>query len=247
MKKVTVVMGSTIIILLFVYLWYARASIYWSLGATPIFAPSDFKSYSIGDTTLESRTYVAIGDSVTAGVGVSTYTESYPYLIASHLAKDTQKSVELIPFAIPGIRSEYVMGYFLEPTVASNPDVITLLIGINDIHGNVGIKTFTNHYQTILATLTEKTDATIYVIGLPYIGTKELIRQPYRFYFNLRTQAYNEVLKDLVLDYNVTYIDLYNSTKEQSLNTAYYAEDFFHPNTVGYALWAESIYASFSK
>lgn len=247
MKKATIVIAGAIIILLCIYVWYARASIYWSLGERPIFAPSDFKSYSIGDSSSKQRTYVAIGDSVTAGVGVTTYTESYPYLIASNLSKDTQSTIELIPFAIPGIRSEYVMGYFLEPIVESNPDVITLLIGINDIHGNVPTAKFKEHYQTILTTLTDKTDATIYAINIPYIGTKDLIQQPYRFYFNFRTQEYNEVIKELASQYNVTYVDLYSSHQKQSLDTTYYAQDFFHPNAVGYSFWAQSIYASFSK
>lgn len=247
MRKAALIIVGAIIILMCAYLWYARASIYRNLGERPIFAPSDFKSYSIGDASLTPRTYVAIGDSVTSGVGVATYTESYPYRIATNLSRDTQSTVELIPFAIPGIRSEYVMGYFLDPVIAVNPDIITLLIGINDIHGNVRTLKFKEHYQTILATLTEKTDAKIYVINIPYIGTEDLIRQPYRLYFNSRTQQYNEVIKDLASQYNVTYVDLYSSNKKQSLDTAYYAGDFFHPNAAGYSLWAQSIYANFSN
>jgi lysophospholipase L1-like esterase len=229
------------------YLWYARASIYWNLGDVPLYAPNDYASYSVGTASTNLRTYAAIGDSVTAGVGVDSYVDSYPYRVAAALASSTQSGVKLVPFAIPGIRSEYVVGYFLEPVIASKPDIVTLLIGINDIHGNVPKKVFRKHYEEIVRRLTQETTAKIYVINLPYIGTNDLISFPYQYYFNWQTQQYNAIIKDLAEQYSVTYIDLYTSHSQYSLDTKYYARDFFHPNTLGYAQWANYIYASINK
>jgi lysophospholipase L1-like esterase len=230
-----------------VYLWYARASIYWKLGDLPIFAPSDYASYSIGPESKTPRTYVAIGDSLTAGVGVDSYVQSYPYIIATEISNEKKEGVKLVPFAIPGIRSEYVVGYFLDPVIASKPDIVTLFIGINDIHGNVPNKVFEEHYEVILQRLTKETDAEIYIVNLPYIGTKDLISAPYRYYFNWRTEQYNSIIKDLGAQYKLTYIDLYSAHTPQALDTTYYARDFFHPNALGYALWAKHIYASFNQ
>ncbi len=231
-------------VLLLGYLWYAHASIYWKLGDLPIYAPKDFANVSIGTQTASPLTYVAIGDSLTAGVGVDSYEESYPYLVAKNIAESQKKKVHLVPLAIPGIRSEYVVGYFIEPTIASKPDIVTLLIGTNDIHGNVPNHVFKAHYEHILQRLSKETTAKIYVISIPYIGTKELISLPYQYYFNWKIQQYNVIIKDLAATYNLTYIDLYTAHAPQSLDTAYYAKDFFHPNTVGYTKWAETIYAS---
>jgi lysophospholipase L1-like esterase len=247
MKKMMFVLLGVLIILLCTYLWYARASIYWKLGDLPIYAPSDFTSYSIGEKSATPLTYVAIGDSLTAGVGVDTYTESYPYLIAIDLSEDSKKGIDLIPFAIPGIRSEYVVGYFLEPVIETRPDVITVFIGTNDIHGNVGADKFKERYELILATVTKETEAEVYVVNLPYIGTKDLILQPYRYYFNWRTQQYNAIIKELAIQYDVTYVDLYSVHAPHALDNTYYARDFFHPNTLGYTLWAKTIYANFNQ
>ena len=229
------------------YLWYAHASIYWKLGDFPLYAPKDYTNHTLGAQAATPLTYVAIGDSLTAGVGVDSYTQSYPYLVTKEIAEAQKKKVNLVPLAIPGIRSEYVVGYFIEPTIANKPDIVTLLIGTNDIHGNVPNSIFKAHYQTILQRLTKETKAKIYVIGLPYIGTKELISLPYRYYFNWKIEQYNAIIKDLARQYNLTYIDLYTAHAPQSLNTAYYAKDFFHPNAIGYALWAKTIYASINQ
>lgn len=247
MKKITLSIICILLISSLVYLWYTRASIYWKLGDLPIYAPKDYTNYSLGEHSDMSLTYVAIGDSLTAGVGVDTYTQSYPYLIARDIARDQHANVQLIPFAIPGIRSEYVVGYFLEPVIATKPDIVTLFIGINDIHGNVSLQKFTERYDAILTTLTQKTTAKVYVINLPPIGTKDLIAQPYRLYFGWKTEQYNASIKDLALKYDVTYVDLASSHQPYALDNAYYARDFFHPNALGYTLWEQTIYANFHR
>lgn len=239
-------MSIVVIAIILVYAWYFHASIYWKLGNANVRQPWDMTEYTIGNGSGSQLTYAAIGDSLTAGVGVDTYLQSYPYLIAQKIGGDTNE-VFLKPFAIPGVRSVYVLNNFIEPVIAVKPDIVTLFIGINDIHGNVPAEQFRENYSQILTRLTQETDADVYVINLPYIGTKNLINLPYRYYFNWRTQQYNEIIQELATQYNVTYIDLYTSHEPNSLLNEYYAGDFFHPNAIGYNLWAESIYADFRK
>lgn len=227
--------------------WYLHASIYWKLGSANVQQPWDVTDHTIGNALSPQLTYAAIGDSLTAGVGVDTYLESYPYLIAQKIAEDTTNTVLIKPFAIPGVRSLYVLNNFMEPVIESKPDVVTLFIGINDIHGNVLPKQFEEQYTQILIKLTQETEADVYAINLPYIGTKNLISLPYRYYFNWRTKQYNEIIQKLATQYDVTYIDLYTQHEPHSLRNEYYAGDFFHPNTVGYTLWAQFIYAGFNK
>ena len=246
MKKIPLLILFCSIGMILAYAWYFHASIYWKLGNANVQQPWDVNDHTIGNDSLPQLTYVAIGDSLTAGVGVDTFKDSYPYVLAQKIASDTH-SILLKPFAVPGVRSVYVLNNFIDPVIESKPDIVTLFIGTNDIHGNVTLSKFEEHYSQILATLTEETDAQIYAINLPYIGTKDLISLPYRYYFNWRTKQYNEVIKKLATQYNVTYIDLYTPHTPYSLNNNYYAGDFFHPNGVGYTLWAEFIYAGFNK
>ncbi len=245
MKKAFLFSIAFFIIVVVFFAWYLKASIYWSLGKTGIHQPADYAELTVGKPTGKTITYAAIGDSLTAGVGVTTYRESYPYLIAEHLA-GTSTKVQLKPFAVPGIRSKYILDYFIEQVVASKPDVVTLLIGVNDIHGKISIAEFSANYAEILTRLTQDTKAQVYVINLPYIGTPDLISLPYRSYFDWRTRSYNEAIKKLAAGFNVTYIDLYSAHEPVALDNNYYAADFFHPNTVGYKRWADTIYANFN-
>lgn len=228
------------------FLWYAHASIYHNLGRSGLSAPSDFTAYTLGEALDTSLTYDAIGDSLTAGVGVLSYTESYPYLLALNIASDTQAQVTLRPYAVPGIRSAFALEHFIDPVIADDPDIVTVFLGINDIHGNVPPEVFKENYAEILARLSQETDAKIYAINLPYIGTRELIDLPFRHYFNWRTTQYNAVIAEVARTYDATYIDLYSSHYPNAFDTAYYAADFFHPNALGYTVWAHAIYANFS-
>jgi lysophospholipase L1-like esterase len=225
------------------YVWYAHASIYWKLGAAHVNEPSDVHNYTLGPDGPGSTTYAAIGDSLTAGVGVDSYQQSYPYDIARFMASAGAR-VTLEPYAVPGVRTQYVIDHFLPAVVAAQPKMITLFIGINDIHGNVSNATFRAHYNEILSTLTTKTKATIYVINLPYIGTPKLIGPLFRLYFTWRIEQYNAIIKQLADQYHLHVVDLYDAHKPNELDNTYYAADHFHQNALGYSLWAHDIYAS---
>ena len=212
MKKVLLFGLAFFIIIIVFFAWYLKASIYWSLGKTTVHQPTDYAEFTVGKPTGKTITYAAIGDSLTAGVGVLTYRESYPYLLAEQIA-GTSSKVHLKPFAVPGVRSSYVITKFLDQVIASKPDVVTLLIGVNDIHGKIPVAQFSENYTEILTRLTTETTARVYVINLPYIGTPDLISLPYRYYFNWRTQRYNEEIKKLAAKFNVTYIDLYSAQR----------------------------------
>lgn len=231
------------------YVWYAHASIYWKLGADSLNAPADYGTFTLGEQSTHAGpiTYIAIGDSLTAGVGVDSYTQSYPYRIASSLATERHAQVRLEPFAVPGVRTQYVIDNFLDPIVKEKPDIVTLLIGINDIHGKVPDAVFAEHYETILKRLSGETKAEIYAINLPYIGTPVLIDPLFREYFQWRTAHYNAIIQALAAKYGVKYIDLYSVHQPHELDNTYYASDHFHPNAQGYTLWARAIYAGFNN
>ena len=115
------------------------------------------------------------------------------------------------------------------------------------MHDNIPLTEFKNKYEDILKQLTQKTRAKIYVINIPYIGAPKLILPPHNFYFDKKTQEYNQVIADLVLQYKLEYVDLYVQTRESAKKELYYASDLFHPSYIGYTLWAQILYDSFNK
>ena len=190
--------------------------------------------------------YVVLGDSLGAGVGAQTVEETYPYLVAKKLAVDYQQ-VELVNLAVPGAVSDDVLNKQLKPALAENPDYVSLLIGINDIHNLVSLADFNRNYKNILTMLETKTTAKIVVINLPYLGSKTAVRFPFSVILDKRTQEFNRIIDGLVDQNNPRFVlvDLYSVTNNAQNQPNYYARDNFHPSGAGYTFWSKTINATF--
>lgn len=247
MKKKLLVIAVILFVVIGIYLNRSYSRIYAKIDLMALISPDKQHDYVVGKETESKTKYVALGDSLTAGVGVDDYTRSYPYLVAKELNKKEEKQVLLKTIATPGIRSGGFTDELLKQAIESKPDVITILLGVNDIHGLIPEKEFERNYDHILDVLTKGTKAKIYVINIPYIGSAKLILPPYNYYFRSQTEDFNIILKRLATKYKVNYIDIYQPTLSMSEKKDYYAEDLFHPSSVGYLLWAGIIYDNLNK
>lgn len=235
-----------VIIAVAIYLNYAYGRIYklMSEGYLAYFSgPAVFTFSPRGAAPAKQITYIAIGDSLTAGAGASSLGDAYPYLLAKRASEEKKLSIKLVNLGVPGSSSGDVIRDQLATTTANNPDFITILIGVNDIHQRMGVKNFRKNLRVILDAVS-KTDAKIYVLTIPYLGDKKLMLPPHRAYFDWQTKQYNKVLLKEAAKTNATVIDLYSLTREAALSVNnYYSRDRFHPSADTYASWANLIYA----
>jgi len=243
--------GVIIFLLIIIALYFNRsyAHIYNKIEDADLKSSDNGQPYFVvnNDTASSSLTYVALGDSLTAGVGVTNYEDSYPYLLAQYFAGNDYQ-INLQSRSYPGERTADLIKDYLPEAISDNPDVVTLLIGVNDIHGQISRKEFSQNYETILKRLTTETNAKIYVINIPFIGADNLLLPPYDYYFNLKTRQFNKIIKELADKYSVKYIDLYTPTEDLFRdNGSHYSTDFFHPSAEGYKIWADLIYADISN
>jgi lysophospholipase L1-like esterase len=248
MKKRTLIILLVVLVCAGIYLNRSYAYIYDKIDDMALTASNSKQTYSFGDTQTSNKDiiYVALGDSLTAGVGVDTYEQSYPYQFAQKLAQKNMQ-VTLYPYAIPGAKTKDITRSLLDAAIKPSPDIMTILIGVNDIHGGISTTEFKNNYEYILKRLTQETHAKIYIVNIPYIGSPKLILPPHSIYFDKKTQDYNEILTQLATQYDVEYVDLYTPTHESAKQELYYASDLFHPSYLGYTLWAQILYDSFNK
>lgn len=224
------------------YLNTANNHFYHRLHTAGLVWPQTKERYTVGPSTGDKMTYVALGDSLTSGVGAPTFEQSYPYMVAEKIA-ESNKQVTLVPLATPGYKTTDIIREYLDKTSAFKPDIISILIGVNDVHGfEPSAAEFRKNYETIIRRLKAETSAEIYVIAIPNIGTKSLIWPPYNQYYSARTQTFNSALSQLSQTYGVGYIDLYSPTQPFAANSSsYYSKDDFHPSAEGFALWATVI------
>lgn len=243
MKKLSSKIIIFLILVIAAYLLLTHHYIYYKIKEAGLIGSDKNHMYIFngGATSSPGLFYAALGDSLTAGTGVDNYEESYPYLVAKELG-GSQGKITLADFSFPGYRTDDLTENLLAKAIAAKPDIITLLIGTNDIHGNYRLATFKNNYQNILEQLTTKTQAKIYLISIPYIGSNSLLLSPWNYYFDQRTASFNQTIQALAKKYNVNYIDVAEPTKALfKKNGPHYAADNFHPSASGYAVWAKII------
>jgi acyl-CoA thioesterase I len=246
MKKKQLLILIALIVILAAYLGLSYWHIFSKVIKNNLKSPDENGVYVIGNTSAEkSINYVAMGDSLTAGVGIDNYAESYPYLLAEKLAGTAQKVI-FYDVSHPGDKVADLKKDMLNSAISDNPDIVTILIGVNDIRNYTTENDFKKNYEEILKEISQRTSAKIYTISIPMIG--EDILPPYNEYFNTQTEDMNKIIKELSDKYKAQYIDIYSPTStEFKKSTEYYSADLFHPSAKGYAFWANLIYDNINR
>jgi lysophospholipase L1-like esterase len=200
------------------------------------------------NTPNEKITYVSLGDSLTSGSGADNYeTGTYPYMLSQKMGDGT-KEVIFKNLGIAGITSKGLIEQELDKAIEAQPDIITLLIGVNDIHHRVSAKEFKNNYQTIINKLRINTKAEIYLIDIPFIGYTSTEYSASDPYYDTTTKEFNKIIKELSAGDKLHYVSLYTPTKVLFMTSGdHYWKDSFHPSTKGYRIWADTILISVSN
>ncbi len=247
MKKKIWPLVSLSMLAVIIYMLAVHFYIYHTIGVAALKATDNRHIYMVNSIKDKPRLYyVALGDSLTSGVGTEKYEQSYPFLLAEKLSVDN--SVTHINFSYPGARTEDVIRDLLPKALAEKADVITLLVGTNDVHGGVSEEEFVQNYKFILSELTKKTKAKINVVSIPFIGDDSLLLPPYDYSYRKKILEFNSDIKLLAIQFGVRYIDLTTPTTESSHGgNGYYSIDKFHPSSLGYKMWADIIYDHLDK
>ncbi|MFB5662453.1 SGNH/GDSL hydrolase family protein [Alteribacillus sp. HJP-4] len=204
----------------------------------------------------QNKKIVALGDSLTQGVGDPEDNGGYVGLLEEALSENEDNpSIEIENYGKRGSRSDQLINRLEEPAVSESveeADIILITIGANDImeivksnFKNLTYDAFsdeTNDYESRIAQLfaairSKNEDAHIHLIGF---------YNPFNEYFsqipelNQIVEEWNTIGEEQVSqDENASFIPTYDLFK--LADERYYSEDNFHPNLRGYALMAERI------
>ena len=248
MKRAKIIILILVIIatVIGVYLNRSYAYIY---SKFELIKPPLERTYMTQNTLSEKSqliTYVAIGDSLTAGVGADSVSSSLPALLAEKISADRGIPVSVKNLGVPGATSfDLLTGQILDVS-QYNPDLITLFIGTNDLHNFVPIDKFKSNLLAAIKALKNTSQADIYLINLPYLGAKDLMLPPYDLYFDEQLKKYNSIVDEVAKEAGVKLVDLYSVSREPlQADPKLYCIDRFHPSVSGYALWADLIYGNF--
>jgi lysophospholipase L1-like esterase len=181
------------------------------------------------------------GDSVTdAGrdrSNPSDMGDGYPRY-ASAMLQDSFPDTELefVNLGISGNRTEHLLERLESDLIEVQPDVVSILIGINDVwhHYSQGIETtdedFERHYRTVLDAIKSRTNARILLIQPFLLETVDPAKQV----FCEELARKQTIVKRLADEYADAYLPLDEVLHaEEGEEPAYYAADGVHPTPDG--------------
>lgn len=177
----------------------------------------------------------ALGDSTSCGEGIGLHVPSgstWP----SRLAAATP-GAELVPLAVAGARLRDVRARQVEPALDSGAEVVTLLIGLNDVsRAGFDRHRFADDLAEVVAVL--RSTGALLILGRLHDATAVLHLPPgLRSAVRARTAAVNEAV-DACTGANVRPLDL---TALPALRMRQMWDvDRVHPNVAGHALLAEA-------
>ena len=196
-----------------------------------------FQGDSITDAGRDKRNYHDLGN-------------GYPKFAAAALREacpDTD--IEFINFGISGNRTSQLFDRLYDDAIAFSPDVISIMIGINDIWhrysasriATTDLQIETN-YRAILERIKRETSAKIVILA-PYLLDAEMSA-------DLRADLTRllPIVRKLAAEYADVYIPL-DTLFDEAMKTQpaplYYSQDGVHPNANGAAfigkLYAEAV------
>lgn len=185
-------------------------------------------------------TYVAVGDSVSAGeVTANRATEGWVPRFAALVSDAQGQEVRLINNAISGTRMCTITDNLVFPAakdtvqdyiVSHQPDLLTIAYGFNDINAGTTLEEFIDTYRAYLTELRNSCPDTVVVICSIYATPGDQNGATIR--------RWNEALKALAEEFGLIYADTYYDI----LGSGWLIADGVHPTCAGHRVMADAIF-----
>ncbi len=200
--------------------------------------PSAAASDETGSGAAERIRYVALGDSYTIGTSVAER-ERWPDQLVGRLPQ-----LELVAnLAVNGFTSHDVIELELPQLDALRPELITLLIGVNDVVQGVPAATYRQNVARILDEAVDHVGAgRVLVVTTPdYTVTPSGADygDPARQSAGIR--ANNAIVTEMARGLGITVVDILDISLGAATDRALVAGDGLHPSGRQYELWVDRI------
>ena len=178
--------------------------------------------------------YLALGDSYTIGTGASDESRAWPSIIAARLG------AELTNPAVNGYTTEDLIRDELPLVRKVKPELVTVLIGVNDlVQGRAS-----DAYRRSLRTIYDEVAGTrVVAVSIPtwaYVpaaadfgGAEQVERM---------TGVFNGVAREEAAARGFAWVDLGPVSTSRIGSEGWIASDQLHPGDAQYAAWAEVIW-----
>jgi acyl-CoA thioesterase I len=178
--------------------------------------------------------YLALGDSYTIGTGASGEAHAWPSIIAARLG------AELTNPAVNGYTTDDLIRTELPLVRELKPDLVTVLIGVNDLVQGRGAEAYRGSLRTIYDAVQEARTVAVSIPTWSYVpaaadfgGAEKVDRL---------TAIFNAVAQDEAETRGIGWVDLGPVSTSRVGAAGWVASDRLHPGDAQYAAWAEVIW-----
>lgn len=170
----------------------------------------------------------------------------YAYLISSRLwFENPGKNYMFFNRGISGNRIKDLENRWKEDTIDLKPDILSILVGVNDVHAFVGkndpepVEKFEERYRRILDKTTFELPETKIVLCEPFIWPLSWVKDEFSIW-QTETIKRSQVIRKLAIEYNAVFVEL-QEPFNKALKKApmeYWIWDGIHPMPAGHELIA---------
>jgi len=188
-----------------------------------------------------SMRYVALGDSYTIGTGAGA-SDRWPDRLCAALGRDP--GLELVAnLGVNGYTSADLIRRELPALEALAPELVSVLIGVNDVVQGIPTATYEANVVVILDALLERLPADrLFAVAIPdYTVTPAGAEfgDPRRRHDSI--VAANVVMARQAALRGIGWVDIFDLSRRAAGDRTLVASDGLHPSGAQYALWIERI------
>ncbi len=182
-----------------------------------------------------------------------SYGNGYPFLVQAELGSKYPKQYEILNRGISGNRVVDLYARIKCDCWNLNPDVVSILIGINDIwheiarQNGVDIERYERVYRMILEDTKKRLPDVKFMLLEPFVLEGEATKDNLEAFETVR--EYAKVVKKLAAEYGAIFVPLQDKFDEAAAKNgaSYYLADGVHPSIVGANLIATEWLKAFEK
>ncbi|HEX2765117.1 MAG TPA: SGNH/GDSL hydrolase family protein [Candidatus Limnocylindria bacterium] len=220
--------------------------------------PGFYVNHVVGPASVrDSRRLrmVVLGDSTTAGVGVTRPEDALPYLIARRLADAEGRPVHVVSYGWAGARmadvAEQQLRRALEPLRSSETepflpgaDVVAIVVGANDATHRTNPRRYRASLRHLLRRVRDAApQARVVLAGIPALRGALPQIEPLILIADSWAKLLRPISRSEAQATGVAYADLAAKVPPRIRGRRdVLSEDRFHPSVVGYSAWADVIF-----
>lgn len=189
----------------------------------------------------EPLKFLALGDSYTAGTSVDI-NQGWPSQLFNRLSAEGVQTDRLEILARPGWTTNNLGRAIREEKLASDYNLVSLLIGVNNQHKEIPFEQYEPDFENLLKKAVELaggSKSSVFVLSIPDYAFTPFGKGD-RF-ISSEIEKYNNINRKVAQRNDIAYFDITQITQLGLDNPELIAGDGLHPSSLMYRFWVDMI------